>query len=204
MSGEKTEEKPVIAKKTKTKAEKQAEHINRIKRTLTACLLGIAAGVLSYLSGGTPDATGLQDNGLLAFMIMLAAIVIQRHIFVLLRMDTEKLGAKDWLYQGFMTFAFWFVSWTILLSSLTLVAGFSANVTSGPVPVAVAFTDSSTGSPANWSWNFGDGATASTRDPVHVYTTPGKFNVSLTVSNAGGNTTRTVPDFILVNSTGLS
>jgi hypothetical protein len=35
-------------------------------------------------------------------------------------MDTTKLGAKDWFYQGFMTFAFWFMSWTILLSTMTV------------------------------------------------------------------------------------
>ena len=116
MSEGALEEKPVVTKKVKTREDKQADHINRIKRTLSACLIGIGAGILSYISGGIPNAAGLQDNGLLAFMIMLAGIVIQRHIFLLLRMDTEKLGAKDWLYQGFMTFAFWYMSWTILLT----------------------------------------------------------------------------------------
>jgi len=116
MSEGALEEKPVVTKKVKTREDKQADHINRIKRTLTACLIGIGAGILSYISGGIPNTAGLQDNGLLAFMIMLAGIVIQRHIFLLLRMDTEKLGAKDWLYQGFMTFAFWYMSWTILLT----------------------------------------------------------------------------------------
>jgi len=116
MSEGALEEKPVVTKKVKTREDKQADHINRIKRTLSACLIGIGAGILSYISGGIPNTAGLQDNGLLAFMIMLAGIVIQRHIFLLLRMDTEKLGAKDWLYQGFMTFAFWYMSWTILLT----------------------------------------------------------------------------------------
>ena len=77
--------------------------------------------MLSFLSGGTPDpVTGLQNNGFLALMLMLAAIVIQRHIFMLLGMDTGKLGGKDWFYQGFMTFALWFMTWTILLSSITI------------------------------------------------------------------------------------
>ncbi|HVN74399.1 MAG TPA: hypothetical protein VMT44_07400 [Methanoregula sp.] len=116
MSEGALEEKPVVTKKVKTREDKQADHINRIKRTLSACLIGIGAGILSYISGGIPNTAGLQGNGLLAFMIMLAGIVIQRHIFLLLRMDTEKLGAKDWLYQGFMTFAFWYMSWTILLT----------------------------------------------------------------------------------------
>ena len=51
-------------------------------------------------------------------MLMLAGVVIQKHIFMLMHIDTAKLGAKDWLYQGFMTFAFWFMSWTLLLSTV--------------------------------------------------------------------------------------
>jgi heme/copper-type cytochrome/quinol oxidase subunit 4 len=119
MSEEVIEEKPALTKKEKTKADKQAEHIARIKRTLVASLLGIFTGVLSYWSGGIPNASGLQDNGFLAFMLMLAGIVVQKHIFIFIGMDTSKLGAKDWFYQGFMTFAFWFMTWTILLTSLS-------------------------------------------------------------------------------------
>jgi hypothetical protein len=119
LDEEVTEEKPVLTKKEKTKADKQAEHIARIKRTLVASLLGILAGILSYWSGGIPTAAGLQDNGFLAFMLMLAGIVVQKYIFRFLGMDTSKLGGKDWFYQGFMTFAFWFMTWTILLTSFS-------------------------------------------------------------------------------------
>jgi hypothetical protein len=118
MSEEVIEEKPALTKKQKTKADKQAEHIARIKRTLIASLLGIATGVIAWTAGGIPDAAGLQKDGVLGFMLMLAGIVIQKHLFILLGMNTEKLGAKDWFYQGFMTFAFWFMTWTILLSSV--------------------------------------------------------------------------------------
>ncbi|MFA6333118.1 MAG: PKD domain-containing protein, partial [Methanoregula sp.] len=38
-----------------------------------------------------------------------------------------------------------------------LVAKFAANPSSGKAPLAVAFTDRSTGSPSAWSWDFGDG-----------------------------------------------
>ncbi len=79
MSEVEIEEKPALTKKEKTKADKQAEHIARIKRTLVASLLGILTGILSYWSGGIPNAAGLQDNGFLAFMLMLAGIVVQKH-----------------------------------------------------------------------------------------------------------------------------
>ena len=55
MSEELLEEQPALTKKEKTKADKQAEHIARIKRTLVASLLGILTGILSYWSGGTPN-----------------------------------------------------------------------------------------------------------------------------------------------------
>jgi hypothetical protein len=102
-----------LSRKAKTKLEKQTEHIERIKRTVVACMIGIIIGVASFYMSGF----AAKDIGLLAFMLMLAGIVIQRHIFILLKMTNTKLGAKDWFYQGFMTFAFWFMSWTILLSS---------------------------------------------------------------------------------------
>jgi len=114
MSDEIIEEKPVQTKKQKTRADKQAEHIERIKRTLAASLIGILAGGLSYYISISYS----TDSGLLAFMVMIAGIVVQKHIFMLLRMNTEKLGAKDWFYQGFMTFAFWFMTWTILLTAM--------------------------------------------------------------------------------------
>ena len=114
MSDEIIEEKPVQTKKQKTKADKQAEHIERIKRTLVASLIGIFVGGLSYYISISYS----KDSGLLALMLMIAGIVVQKHIFMLLHMNTQKLGAKDWFYQGFMTFAFWFMSWTILLTAM--------------------------------------------------------------------------------------
>ena len=118
MSEVAVEEKPVQTKKEKTRAEKQAEHVVRIKRTLVASVIGIVTGILSYWSGGIPNAAGVQEDGFLAFMLMLAGVVLQKHIFLFMGMDTSKLGAKDWFYQGFMTFAFWFMTWTILLTSI--------------------------------------------------------------------------------------
>ena len=62
-----------------------------------------------------------------------------------------------------------------------------------PDPAAgqpVSFTDTSTGSPTSWSWDFGDGGTSSDQNPVHTFG-QGTYPVSLTVSNAIGSTTAT-------------
>ncbi|MGA2918942.1 hypothetical protein [Methanoregula sp.] len=111
-------ETPVQSRKAKTRAEKQADHIGRIQRTLIACFIGLFAGMLSFYLGGVVDATGHQNDGFLGFMLMLAGVVFQKYIFLLLGMDISKLGGKDWFYQGFMTFAFWFMAWTLLLTAI--------------------------------------------------------------------------------------
>jgi PKD repeat protein len=194
MSDEIIEEKPVQTNKQKTKADKQAEHINRIRRTLSASLIGIFAGGLSYYI----SISFSTDTGLLALMLMIAGIVVQKHLFILMHMDTEKLGAKDWFYQGFMTFALWFMVWTILLTSPLPIADFSANITSATSPVAVAFTDTSSGSPISWTWDLGDGMNSTVRNPVVTYTNPGKYNVSLKVTNVHGNSSKSKTDYIVV------
>ena len=106
------------AKAEQLRAEKQRGHINRIERTLVACFIGMFAGWASFALGGTPNPeTMVQPNALLGLVILAAAIVVQRHLFILLRLDTPALGAKDWFYQGFMTFGLWFMTLTILLTT---------------------------------------------------------------------------------------
>ncbi|MCI4368518.1 MAG: PKD domain-containing protein, partial [Thermoplasmata archaeon] len=63
----------------------------------------------------------------------------------------------------------------------------SANVTSGPAPLLVAFSaDVSEGdSPVTISWNFGDGSPSSSGTACdHVFRSVGEFNVSVSVSDA--------------------
>ncbi|MEN6611015.1 MAG: PKD domain-containing protein [Methanoregulaceae archaeon] len=78
------------------------------------------------------------------------------------------------------------------LSNRPPVADFTTDVTSGLTPLAVRFTDTSTGSPTAWSWDFGDGdsTNATVQNPVHTYLTNGTFTVSLTVTNGGGSAGR--------------
>jgi uncharacterized membrane-anchored protein len=101
-------ESPEIPKKKKTREDKQREHMDRIRRTLTASFLGIAAGVIAFF---------MQDDPTTGFLLVLIAIIIQRYLFIPLRRGMENLNAKDWIYQGFMTISFWFITWTILLTT---------------------------------------------------------------------------------------
>ena len=102
-------------------ARKKEEHSERVIRTAIACALGMLAGIASYFLAGIPDSvSGVQPSAIIGIFILLAFIVIQRTIFILIKIDTQKLGKKDWFYQAFMTFAIWYLSWTIILSTSLL------------------------------------------------------------------------------------
>ena len=78
------------------------------------------------------------------------------------------------------------------------VASFAGSPTNGVVPLTVTFTDTSSGSITNWSWNFGDGGTTNvtTNSVLYTYNTPGIYGVSETVSGPGGSDTDTQANYI--------
>lgn len=63
-------------------------------------------------------------------------------------------------------------------------ASFMASPLSGDAPLTVYFSDMSTGNPTSWFWDFGDGFYSSTQYPVHTYSTPGIYSVTLIAANA--------------------
>jgi PKD repeat protein len=73
---------------------------------------------------------------------------------------------------------------------------FQVSPTTGQAPLYVSFTDMSTGVPSSWSWDFGDGSTSTTKNPVHTYTNPGLYTVSLIVSNSFGTDSYTAASCI--------
>lgn len=78
-------------------------------------------------------------------------------------------------------------------------AGFSGYPTTGTAPLTVTLTDSSTGSPTSWLWDFGDGSSSVLENPPqHRYSVPGTYTVSLTVSGPVGSNTRKLTDYITV------
>jgi len=79
------------------------------------------------------------------------------------------------------------------------VADFTGSPTSGNYPLAVSFTDQSTGYVTAWSWTFGDSGTSTEQNPSHTYTANGTYTVSLTASGPGGSSTETKTNYITVN-----
>src|SRR6185436_2763651 len=63
---------------------------------------------------------------------------------------------------------------------------FTANdSTSCKAPFTVQFSDLSP-SASTWLWDFGDGATSTSRNPTHTYNTPGNYSVTLSITLTGG------------------
>ena len=79
-------------------------------------------------------------------------------------------------------------------------ANFTGTPTTGAAPLSVAFTDSSTGSPAFWAWDFGDGNSSTVQSPSHSYSAVGTYSVTLTVNNGYGSNSLTRSNYITVGN----
>ncbi|MGI4871141.1 MAG: PKD domain-containing protein [Janthinobacterium lividum] len=87
----------------------------------------------------------------------------------------------------------------ILPAPVTPIVGFLADL-----PAAcnglVQFRDTSWASPSNWQWSFGDGTSSTQQHPLHQYTAPGTYTVSLQANNAYGSQTLTRTNYVAVSS----
>ncbi len=79
-------------------------------------------------------------------------------------------------------------------------ANFNGSPTSGEVPLAVNFTNLSTGA-ASYSWDFGDTGSSTQANPSHTYTEAGTYTVTLTAINSCGSDVETKTDYITVTCT---
>ncbi|OFY83243.1 MAG: hypothetical protein A3F72_17905 [Bacteroidetes bacterium RIFCSPLOWO2_12_FULL_35_15] len=73
------------------------------------------------------------------------------------------------------------------------------------VPSSVQFYDNSISGNINdpitsWFWTFGDGNTSTLQDPTHVYTIPGNYTVTVTVTTNGGCTNNNSSSPLLINA----
>jgi len=106
-------------------------------------------------------------------------------------------------------------TYTVTLMAFGATGTDSSTVTSQvfvyPAPVAnfqayvsdhgdtVYFADNSVDA-VSWLWNFGDGATDTVQNPIHVYSTNGVYNISLIVTNSYGcSDTTSKPAFLKIN-----
>ncbi len=90
---------------------------------------------------------------------------------------------------------------TTVIVSAAPTAGFTADVTSGCVPLTVNFQDLSSSNSTNWSWTFegGSPANSSVPNPTVSFPSAGTYNVSLVVSNSAGSNGLTRTNYITVS-----
>jgi PKD repeat protein len=65
------------------------------------------------------------------------------------------------------------------------IANFSSNVSSDFIPLSIKFTDLSENTTI-WNWDFGDGNNSTEQNPVHTYSAPRNYVVTLAASNENG------------------
>jgi PKD repeat protein len=68
-------------------------------------------------------------------------------------------------------------------------AAFSVNAVNPAANSPVAFTGGSPRDGDSWFWDFGDGSTSNSPNPVHSFANPGEYPVTLTVTSSGGRAT---------------
>ncbi|MDK2830431.1 MAG: hypothetical protein PWQ75_183 [Methanolobus sp.] len=90
-------------------------------------------------------------------------------------------------------------------STPEVIADFTANITSGKVPLTVKFTDKSTNA-TSWQWDFdGDNSIDSTeQNPVYTYQSAGTYTVKLISSSNSDSDVETKTDYITIKSGGGS
>lgn len=82
-----------------------------------------------------------------------------------------------------------------------LIVNFTSSSDTSCIGTAVGFTDESAGNPTSWSWSFpGANPSFSTvQNPENIiYSAPGNYNVSLTVSNGVSSSTKTKINYITI------
>ena len=91
-------------------ADRRWSHIRGVTVTTVASVAGILAGIVAgYIATAPDDALGVA--------VFAIAVFLQFPLLRLVGIEVEDFGIKDYLFVGFMTFAFWFITWTILLTT---------------------------------------------------------------------------------------
>jgi len=87
----------------------------------------------------------------------------------------------------------------VVVSEPAPVADFSGTPLSGTAPLAVNFTDLSSGAVTSWSWDFGDTGSSTLQNPSHNYAVAGTYTVTLTATGPGGSDMATKVDYVVVS-----
>ncbi len=87
----------------------------------------------------------------------------------------------------------------LITVGLPPVTQFTVNLTSVSIGESISFTNQSTNSPTSYFWDFGDGETATDKNPTHTYSSVGDYTVKLTTTNDFGSNSLTQNNYITIN-----
>ncbi|WP_282079960.1 glycoside hydrolase family 9 protein [Aquimarina algiphila] len=146
---------------------------------------GIAPVTVSFDASSSTDANGDTLTYTWDFGDGNTSVgVTATHIYALVGNYTVKLTVSDGSKTDIATE-------TINVTDGSPIASFTASAESGVAPLAVTFDGSGSLDPAggtlSYSWDLGNGETATTATASTTYTTVGQFTVTLTVTNAAGD-----------------
>ncbi|MFB6110747.1 MAG: hypothetical protein ABEJ60_07745 [Halodesulfurarchaeum sp.] len=85
-------------------------HTRAVAVTTVTALSGVAAGVGSAaLASSATDQLGLA--------VMIGALIVNLGVLRVIGIDVSEFGTKDHLFNAFMTFSLWYVTWGVFLST---------------------------------------------------------------------------------------
>ncbi|WP_435117213.1 hypothetical protein [Halolamina sp. C58] len=90
-----------------------SDHVRGVTVTTLACLAGVVATVVSAMVFTDPASVGMTTQ----LAVVAAFVIVQQPILYAIGVDVGDFGIKDNLYIAFMTFALWFLSYTVVLST---------------------------------------------------------------------------------------
>jgi gliding motility-associated-like protein len=114
--------------------------------------------------------------------------------------DTSILTNPSWTYPDTGTYTVTLIAYSqygtgcsdTTTAVLKIYPPFEADFTFSQTPCSLAINFNSTslntgsGFASQWNWNFGDNSSSSQQNPVHVYSAPGTYPVTLTVTSDSG------------------
>lgn len=114
--------------------------------------------------------------------------------------DTSKATNPSWTYPGIGNYTVTLIAYSqfgqncsdTTVSVVKIYPPFEADFsfTQPPCSLAVSFNSTSqnsgSGFASQWNWNFGDNTSSNQQNPVHVYSAPGTYTVTLTVTSDSG------------------
>ena len=87
----------------------------------------------------------------------------------------------------------------VVPAAIQVTFDFTGTPRNGQSPLTVTFSDTLPADTTGRNWDFGDGQTGTGKNPVHTYTTPGSFTVTLNATGPGWTATLVKKDYIGVS-----